>query len=91
MNCKVEGMMGDFCRQERQKNSAYCQARVQADSDLAPSPNDPILIDQAEYLEADVARTYAGCPHLNDIITGIRHELTRRQTEQNQHPSPPGE
>ena len=91
MNCEVEGMMGDFCRQERRNNSGYCQASVQADSDLPISPNDPILTDQAEHLEADVARTYAGCPHLNDIIAGIRQELTRRQAEQNPNPSPPGE
>lgn len=91
MTCEVQGMIGDICRHEREKKPSFCQAQNQANTDSALFVRNPMLRDTATSLVSDFSRAYTGCPQLADIITGIRQELAKRQTGQNQHLSPPGE
>ncbi len=79
MSCEVEGFLGGVCRNAQINKRDFCQARDQAAADLQHSANDSLLGEQVDGLATDVARTYAGCPHLVEVIAGIRQELARRR------------
>lgn len=86
MSCEVKDLMGSVCRSAQIDEPVFCQARDQASADLQHSASDPLLGAQVNSLEADIARTFAGCPQLAEVITGIRQELARRRAEQNTNP-----
>lgn len=89
MNCEVEGFLGGVCRGAQAQEPDFCQAQNQAATDLTLSVGDLLLATTVSDLEPDIARTYAECPRLEEVIAGIREELARRNAAQNQNPPPP--